>query len=56
MSKETKKYRKRLRHYLSSMKMAKDFLDNCFITEEDYKEIEKRISQKYGIADNSLFK
>ena len=56
MSKDTKEYRKRLKHYLSAMKMCKNLLDNYFITDEEYKTIEKKISQKYGISDGSLFK
>ena len=56
MAKETKEYRKRLQRYLSAMKMCKNLLDNYFITDEEYKTIEKKIFQKYGISNGSLFK
>ena len=55
MSKETKEYRKRLQHYLSSMEVVADLLENCFISKEDYIEIERRLAEKYQVAENSLF-
>ena len=49
-------HRKRIRRYLSSMKFCIDFCEHHFISFEAYIEIEKRLAEKYGIADDSLFK
>ena len=57
MSKEkVKDYRKRIHRYLSSMRFCKDLYDNRFISFEAYVEIEKRLAEKYGIEENSLFR
>ena len=56
MTKKVKQYRNNLQRYLTALKICKDLFENCWITEEQFKEIEKRLSEKYGISDKSLFK
>ena len=53
---EILKHRKRIHRYLSSMRFCKNLYENHFIAIEVYVEIEKRLAEKYGIEERSLFR
>lgn len=53
---ELLKHRKRIHRYLSSIRLCKNLYENHFINFEAYVEIEKRLAEKYGIEENSLFR
>ncbi|MCR5092001.1 MAG: hypothetical protein K6B51_04845 [Bacilli bacterium] len=49
-------YRNGLHCYHSAMRICKDLLDNRFISLDVYIEIEKRLAEKYDLAEDSLFR
>lgn len=49
-------YRNKIRCYLISMRICKDLLNNCFISLDAYIEIEKRLAEKYDLAEDSLIR
>lgn len=50
------RHRKRIHRYLSSMRFCNNLYENHFIAFEVYVEIEKRLAEKYGIEERSLFR
>ena len=50
------RHRKRIHRYLSSMRFCKSLYENHFISFEAYVEIEKRLANKCGLQESSLFR
>ena len=49
-------YRNKIRCYFISMRICRDLFNNCFISLDAYIKIEKRLAEKYDLAEDSLFR